>query len=441
MEIGIRRYESQIILKLPRKMNKSSIDYGKIMEKKQKPNLLLLSPNRNSIYKTERVFKDSLNEFFCVTPLGPGYVSIHEFEQRLNMYLIGELDFDLVVCDIFLYFYPFNLKTYENPHQSPSFSFNAKKYFNGISDLECSIIENNINKLILKSSKPVFIYMITSDYYAYSIDRINKMNESSKNLFFLCFGDQDIIKPLKDLPNAKHEFFFERINDNFANYIKDNPEKIIPLPHMIGIDEFLFPNKKKFEWLVPGAHYYYRKKIRNALINAGIKCPNAPWINRFLLLLIRCLHLPSQFLSHDYIRDIYYNEFQKQISKSWCTYTCGSVLDWPVRKYFEISTFGSLLVCRPFQGFEKLGFVDGENCIICDEHNIDDIIDKVKNRDFVMQITLEGQKMIKEKHSANVRVRQFYNTFLQIQQKNFRRFFWSAGDLFCELNDGTTKKM
>lgn len=411
------------------------------MENKIKPNLLLLSPNRNSIYKTENVFKNTLNEFFCVTTLGPGYGSIHDFEKKLKKYLSGELDFDLVVCDIFLYFYPFNLKTYENPNQSPSFRFSARKYFMGISDLECSIIEDNINKLILNTSKPVFIYMITSDYYAYSIDRINKMNESSKNIFFLCFGDQDIIKPLTDLPNAKHESFFERINDNFATFIKENPEKIIPLPHMIGIDEFLLPDKKKSEWLVPGAHYYYRKILRSALISAGMKCPNAPWINRMFLLVIRCLHLPSQFLSHNYIRDIYYNEFRKQISKSWCTYTCGSGIDVPVRKFFEIPAFGSLLVCRPFQGFEKLGFIDGENCLICDEKNLDAIIEKVKDREYVKQVTLNGQNMVKEKHSANVRVRQFYHIFLQIQQNDFRRLFWASGDLFCELPDGTTKKM
>ena len=42
----------------------------------------------------------------------------------------------------------------------------------------------------------------------------------------------------------------------------------------------------------------------------------------------------------------------------------------PIRKFFEIPAAGSVLVCQPFAGFNNAGFVDRENCVICEPAEI-----------------------------------------------------------------------
>lgn len=63
------------------------------------------------------------------------------------------------------------------------------------------------------------------------------------------------------------------------------------------------------------------------------------------------------------------SEFARAINRTKLYFTCGSMLEIPVAKFFEGPGCRSLLMAKPNQDILDLGFKDGINFIACDEKN------------------------------------------------------------------------
>ena len=96
-------------------------------------------------------------------------------------------------------------------------------------------------------------------------------------------------------------------------------------------------------------------------------------------------------------------------------FTCDASEDRPyiLAKHFEILASGSLLLSangNTKEYFERLGFIDNEHYISCDESNM---LEKIRycldktNRDKINKIRLNGYNLFKKEHSFEKRLISF----------------------------------
>ena len=298
-------------------------------------------------------------------------------------------------------------------------------------------ITTNINKI---DNIPIFISLLRTDYYALNDDMISILSElcSHDNIYVLGLN-KDFILYKNQLRDLDKERFYNEVKDNYAKFVRKYDRKIIPLVHAVDVDEIIDPNfhKKKYDICIPGVKYYYRKLLMKRLRNLGINYVSDTPINLILKGLDRFGII--YVTEYEFTINTYYKQFRYLINKSWCTFTCGSALRYPVRKFFEIPAFGSLLMCVPCAGFEKLGFKDRHNCLNCLVDDFDDglkdLLNDIRDRDFVKRVTINGQELIANRHTMMNRSRQFYEIYRLIVMGKFKYAYWENGSIVCKVKN------
>ena len=392
-----------------------------------KPKLLLLSVYWNYINKTEFIFMKELGKYFNIIVYGPGHIDTKDIKINILEVLeqIGEVD--LILIDELLTFRNLNLESYKLLKKINRFYFNLEDYI-----YNKSLFPVNLDKVDI----PVFVILLMSDYYNFSEEQINTLQNISSNSYYICWGE-DFLLPKEEMEKLEKDGFCRYVNNNIAEFVRRNKNRIIPMLHMVDSNEFLDFSDKKYEWCVPGADYYWRRKIKQYFRESGIKYVKYTFLNYILRRLDAFQIL--RITKYDISMSAYYDTFRRLVNKSWCSFTCGSTLRYPVRKYFEIPAFSSLLVCNPCASFEKLGFKDAENCF--EVENLDKmrfVAEKTKDKELVAEMIIKGQSLVREKHTSQVRARQFFNMYNIISQKNFDCAFWIDGDIYCRTKNGKT---
>lgn len=394
-----------------------------------RPRLLLLSPSWSFINKTQSYFFDSLSSYFQVIRYGPGYVDTDDIDMSIFDVLEKVGTVDVVVIDELLLFRKLNPEKYKAQRRINKFYFDLKEY---------AYTKSNFPVDLEKLEVPLFASLLRWDYYHCTQEQIEILESlnTNNNAYYICWG-KDFVLPKEELPDLERERFFPYANNNFASFVRRSERRVVPLLHMVDESEILDFGRKRYEWCIPGAKYYYREMMKNYFEKKQINYISVTPINFVLRVLERLKILyPTRY---DFTMKLSYHSFSAMINKSWGSYTCGTALRWPIRKFFEIPAFASLLVCVPCAGFGKLGFVDGENCFVVDVNNVDEIIEKTRDKELVREMIIKGQKMIKARHTAQVRARQFFNLYAIIREDNFDYAYWEDGDVFCMMRDRKTK--
>jgi len=169
-------------------------------------------------------------------------------------------------------------------------------------------------------------------------------------------------------------------------------------PHFVhpGIykDYFL---EKDIEFLMIGAvnkTYPLREKI----VNAYSEDP------RFI-----CSHHPGY---RDFTREeekvkrvgVHY---AKELNRTKIFFTCPSIYNYPVMKYYEALACRTLLLAPTFNELEDLGFIPGEHFVAIDESNFKEkAAYYLANEEERQRITEQGYQFIHEKHTVSVRAKQ-----------------------------------
>lgn len=100
--------------------------------------------------------------------------------------------------------------------------------------------------------------------------------------------------------------------------------------------------------------------------------------------------------------------FAQELNQAEIFFTCGSILEYPVGKFFEAPGCRTLLLAEPNPDILELGFKDGENFVAC---NIDNIYEKAmyysKNREERIRITDNGYAFVHQYHTNRVRAKEF----------------------------------
>lgn len=96
--------------------------------------------------------------------------------------------------------------------------------------------------------------------------------------------------------------------------------------------------------------------------------------------------------------------FARTINASWFVPTCGTTEKELVRKHLEIPGCKSCLITEQTPVIEAAGFVDMENCIFADDHNVIDKIDYLfRNSEELENIINAGYNMVQSRHTIKER--------------------------------------
>lgn len=377
-----------------------------------KKKILFLGTNRIYINNTQQLLPLAILNTADVTLYGPGYVSDKILSNGVESF-IGDIDYDFIYTDGMILFW--NDSTGLNPFKT---SYN---YFSF--DNLGKQIKNMRDFFIKHKGKKLFFPNI--DFYHVSNNEINLLLKSKS---YLITWGIEFLEYIENLNTLKDEVFADKANDNWIKFIENNPTKIISLPHIISEKEFSYHpiENRKYDITVPGVSYFSRILI-NKIINKNLYKVNNRNSKIFQKINTRLLKLfPTRvfFKIHNQI-------FNNTIEDSKIAYTCGSGLDYLIRKFFEIPAKGTLLICKPFKGFSNIGFIDGENCVIVNHNNVKEKVDVLLNDNKkLIQISKKGQQLVLKNHSFTSRSKQLRQSINKILEGSFKGSYWKDGNYF-----------
>jgi hypothetical protein len=96
--------------------------------------------------------------------------------------------------------------------------------------------------------------------------------------------------------------------------------------------------------------------------------------------------------------------YARMLNASWCVPACGAVAKEVVRKHLEIPGCKSCLIAEKSVALEAAGFVDMNNCVFADEHDILDKLDFLfDNPDLLRGIISAGHELVHSRHTVQHR--------------------------------------
>ena len=210
-------------------------------------------------------------------------------------------------------------------------------------------------------------------------------------------------------------------------YAKRHQGQIANLAHIIGEHEFNYSALalRKHAWSVMGVNYFARESAYSELKTAGIEPRTDGAMRKIFAALKRARIIKKE-------RSVYLNyinsDFRNRLASTRYSYTCGSGLDIPIRKFIEIPAAGAVLVCRPFSGFRDAGYIDQENAIICEPEDIMEVHKWLESDPSRAQCIADaGRAMILKKHSVKARAQQFKKIFESVIDGTFSGATWEQG--------------
>ncbi len=115
------------------------------------------------------------------------------------------------------------------------------------------------------------------------------------------------------------------------------------------------------------------------------------------------LVVPDPF-TNDVAFTVHGEQYARLINASMVVPTAGSMTKTLVMKHLEIPAAKACLVTERTPIVEAFGFLDMENCVFADEHDIIDKLDYLfSNRDVLESVTNNGYEFVRSRHTAKQR--------------------------------------
>jgi hypothetical protein len=380
--------------------------------------LLYIDINASYINPTRYLLPLALQGAGETTFFGPGYVSEETLRGGLNRFIDAQGPFDLAITNALGIFSDIWLN---GEALAPRHLDNA--YDMAFPPAQLGLLPA-ITREFERLSIPRVALMLESDYYHWEDARIEKVDRRTD--YAIGFGP-DFWKSKAEMPGIEKERFAPLVTDNWVNFIRTNRHRIASSIHFVGDSEFAWQKMgaRPNAWSLVGVQYVARKEAREKLKAAGIPVVGEGYWRRMLAVLKRIqVRREPRFVQR------FVNlTFQSRLESCRYSYTCGSALDMPVRKFFEVPAARSVLVCKPFTGFEAAGFRDGESAVVCAPEDIVDAHRMLEaDQDRAQAIADAGQKLVRERHSVSARAAQFADTFAAMADRSFAGAGWKDGN-------------
>lgn len=379
--------------------------------------ILYIDINAAFLNPTRSLILPALVEAGEVHAFGPGFVGSETLARGLNAFIETEGPFDVAVTNTHILF----ADAYDVPITPAPFVRNYSFAFPPSDVLELPRIAAEFDRL----SIPRIGIFLESDYYNWRAPEIDKIERRIDCA--IAFGPEFTPEWHRNT-ELRHEAFGESVTDAWPSYVRRRPEKIASFFHFVADTEFSFDRleHRPHGWSVLGINYSARMTARDALRRGGISIKGENPIRRGIGLAKKLKLLRTEnrrilnFLNFD---------FYVRLASSRYSYTCGSALRMPIRKFVEIPAAGAVLVCQPFEGFSAAGFRDRENAVCCEPN---DILDAHRWLEADMEraqaIADAGRKLVRDRHSLFARARQFREIMVAVTARRFGGAGWTNGE-------------
>lgn len=262
---------------------------------------------------------------------------------------------------------------------------------------------SRLNAVIAKAEVPRVVLLLEADYYNFGKNEISSFNNTADRIFG--FGPESWCRKA-EMRHLMEESFAAKATNYWADFLEAHGDKVSSLHHLVGDDEFcsLPLAQRPHSWSVMGVGYRAREVAQQSLRAHGISPLTTGYVRKVLAGLRKAKILKGESA---WSLDLVQRDFRKKLWDSRYSYTCGSGLDMPIRKFFEIPAAGAVLVCRSFRGARELGFRAGENFIECEPADIMDAHRFLEaNPDKAQAIANAGRELVMQKHSVSARSEQ-----------------------------------
>ena len=120
------------------------------------------------------------------------------------------------------------------------------------------------------------------------------------------------------------------------------------------------------------------------------------------------------------------------IKHSKFSFTCGGTPGYFIRKFLEIPTAATVMICPEYEFLKRLGIHKYLNYIPFDpiEENLRDLETRLQkqSQDDFTEIIQNTQQLLQNNHSISARTKQLQKALSQIEKNDFMGSFWEDGE-------------
>ncbi len=351
---------------------------------------------------------------------GPGYSSQDVLDRGVAEFILQNGPFDILVFDDFV------LMQFD---PDPNSKRNRFTYFACDFDRSALMMAIEIRGVLAGYGGVRVMSVMNSDYYnigSYQVDLLHELAD-----YYITWGEEfvsspEYIDPMPQSAIGVDADILKTCTSQYLKFVRQNKEKIISFPYYVASAELYSRpiDRRSTAWSVMGAEYGARVTAKKILDEAGIARSGrwVPWI--FPL----ADKIGVNLYAHHWSIQLLRWAFNRALRDSRYSYTCGSAIRWPVRKFFEIPANGCVLVAAPCSGFNDLGFVHESTALACQP---DDILDADAwlraDSDRARKIAQAGHALVARHHTVEARTRQLRQCLQAICAGTFRGSRWQNG--------------
>jgi hypothetical protein len=382
------------------------------------PRILFLDANLRYLNATRDLISKALANCGELVSYGPGFQPSEVLKMGLEDFVATRGPFDLVLLTPHVVFA--SGLADKAPSDLARFYRRAYAFRFPPADLG-ALVEMNV--VLKKVRLPRVSILLEIDYYNFDSGRIEKIKSVSD--YIIGFGPGMWVEKAA-MPDLYRETFAARATDCWSDFLQRYGNCVASMHHFVDSDELSDRrlSARTNKWAVLGVQYAARAEAIKGLRRYNVRTDTVTRKIIGALKRIGLLRSEAEFaIAH------LQSSFRSQLKNSRYAFTCGSGLNMPIRKFFEIPAAGTVLVCKPFNGFKDAGFRHGENCVVSEPADIADAHEWLEaDPDRAQRIADAGRNLVMNQHSVAARARQFVETLSAIVDGSFSGGRWNYGE-------------
>jgi glycosyltransferase involved in cell wall biosynthesis len=393
--------------------------------KVNKIKILYVDVHLHFINPTNTLSPTLMSEVGDVTFYGPGYVAAAELAAGILRFIDKTGPYDCLVVGPNI---PVASRSEVDLRESA-------KYIGRYTALSSPVeVVRRFHKDVLGSFHAIPIrhriaFFINFDYYSATQSHVDRLEERE---LVIIAPNEHFSTRITDLPDwTSQEKHFRRhqrvISDAWYDFLKARPERVITALHFMSDGEFSFRglSSRQSQVSIPGVDYVTRRNAAAALRKNGIAISGKLAYNIYRVLNKVGVPVYTNFIALKLFNLSY---FANLIDTKYA-YTAAEAFGLPIRKFFEIPAAGAVLLATRCNGFDRIGFRHGVNCIEVTPDRLADVIVQLdKDPDRAQRIASAGRQLVFERHSISARASQIKVCIESILKGTFAGAEWVDGE-------------
>lgn len=382
---------------------------------------LIVHPKVSFINPTTELWPDLFAGLGQITFFGPGFQTSEVLEMGLARFLDDvKKDFDFIVISEHIS----NPRGEENGTSERS-RFLQRNYGYNLAEAQQLLASKQswIEDALLSG---IPIIMTFFEFDPYRVDPSWTQRVAHIPGYILGWGPE-LFPTLSSLERIEEEPFGFKATDDWRELLQERSSSVISMPAFVSDAEFNRTplSARRHDWSVLGTNYALRREARSVLKDANIYDAG----RRHHMTVATWDRISRGRIGNRFVQKWMRDGFQRALFNSRASFTCGSRLQYPVRKYFEIPAAGTLLVSPTLPGLIALGFRDRESFITAHPRDLPEVTFEFlgDNLDQGQQIAASGQQLVSTYHSRRARATQLKCCLDAIRAGDFRGSTWVDG--------------